>query len=347
MAEAGIVINGVQLPRDYREWGNVDLFPGVTASLLEYQQQAATAATTSRAEWARFSAMPGAKVTFRDGSGSLVSASPDDNNQISTGGTRTVEVSYSAEALSGLNALFASNASDADIQKYVDAAALAEFGLTGYRASDADLASARNARGAGGFSLTRTYENSLWEQGVGAVFSTDAGAFAAGYVHANVGFVIDRFDGGKSARVLSAQHPDSFVAGELTAYSAGGVAVLGLKGGGRIVGKVAAESATVRAARLGAEGEQAVGLFGPKVGIRIPGANNLRFPDNLTTTALTEVKNVASQGLTKQLRDYITVSQSTGRTFDLYVRPSTRLTSNLEAAILRGDINLKYIPGAK
>ncbi len=117
--------------------------------------------------------------------------------------------------------------------------------------------------------------------------------------------------------------------------------------GAGVAALAAAESATVRAARLGAEGEQAVGLFGPKVGIRIPGANNLRFPDNLTTTTLTEVKNVASQGLTKQLRDYITVSQSTGRTFDLYIRPSTRLTSNLEAAVRRGEINLKYIPGAQ
>jgi lipoprotein-anchoring transpeptidase ErfK/SrfK len=113
----------------------------------------------------------------------------------------------------------------------------------------------------------------------------------------------------------------------------------------------AAESALARAGRLGREGEAAVGLYGPKVGIRIPGANNMRFPDNLTTTTLTEVKNVASQGLTKQLRDYITVSQSTGRTFDLYVRGPlatggrTDLTQPLADAIRRGDINLHYIPG--
>ncbi len=141
---------------------------------------------------------------------------------------------------------------------------------------------------------------------------------------------------------------------EVATTAAGGVIGKGIAKAaplvGRVIGKIsskAAESATARAARLGAEGEAAVGLFGPKVGIRIPGANNLRFPDNLTTTTLTEVKNVASQGLTKQLRDYITVSQSTGRTFDLYVRPSTQLSSNLNAAILRGDIVKKYIPGAK
>lgn len=117
-------------------------------------------------------------------------------------------------------------------------------------------------------------------------------------------------------------------------------------------GKVdAEESATARAARLGAEGEQAVGLFGPKVGIRVPGANNLRFPDNLTTTTLTEVKNVASQGLTKQMRDYITISQGTGRTFELYVRgplaPSgqTVLTGPLLDAVKAGSVNLKFIPG--
>lgn len=131
---------------------------------------------------------------------------------------------------------------------------------------------------------------------------------------------------------------------------AGAVAAPVLKVGGKIVGngvEVAVESATARAARLGAEGEQAVGLYGPKVGIRVPGANNLRFPDNLTTTTLTEVKNVASQGLTKQLRDYITISQSTGRTFELWVRPSTHLTPKLEAAILRGDMIRRFIPGAK
>lgn len=110
---------------------------------------------------------------------------------------------------------------------------------------------------------------------------------------------------------------------------------------------MAAESSTARAVRLGLEGEQAVGLFGAKAGIRVPGANNLRFPDNLTTTTITEVKNVASQGLTKQLRDYITISQKTGRTFELYVRPSTFLTPKLESAIQRGEINLHYIPGAK
>ena len=107
------------------------------------------------------------------------------------------------------------------------------------------------------------------------------------------------------------------------------------------------ESPTARAAREGVKGEQAVGLFGPKVGIRIPGSSNLRFPDNLTLETLTEVKNVGRQGLTKQLRDYITFSKSNNLDFELYVRPSTRLTEPLEAAIRSKQITLKYIPGAQ
>jgi Restriction endonuclease fold toxin 7 len=116
-------------------------------------------------------------------------------------------------------------------------------------------------------------------------------------------------------------------------------------------GAGAVESATARATRLGAQGEQAVGLFGPKVGIRIPGANNLRFPDGITMTTLTEVKNVQYQGLTNQLRDYVTYSQKNKLTFDLYVRGplyptgQTILTGPLEAAVKAGTIRLKFIPG--
>jgi len=127
------------------------------------------------------------------------------------------------------------------------------------------------------------------------------------------------------------------------------LAVAGVVPVGKMLGTVGriGETATARAARLGAEGEQAVGLFGPKVGIRIPGSNQLRVPDNLTTTTLTEVKNVAYQGYTRQIRDFTTYSQSKGLAFELYIRPSTRLSANLEAAVRRGEIALIYIPGAR
>lgn len=120
---------------------------------------------------------------------------------------------------------------------------------------------------------------------------------------------------------------------------------------GKALGAVGSvgETVTARAARLGAEGERSVGLFGPKVGIRIPGNNRLRIPDNLdqTTRTLIEVKNVASQSYTRQLRDFAAYSQSKGLTFELYVRPSTRVSNTILQAQARGELILKYIPGAK
>jgi hypothetical protein len=120
---------------------------------------------------------------------------------------------------------------------------------------------------------------------------------------------------------------------------------------------IAAESAEVTgpalARQLGVEGEQAVGITGPKVGVRIPGSNQLRFPDglDLETNTLSEIKNVGSQGLTQQLKDYVAYSQSNGMSFDLYVRGplspqgQTYLTQPLADAVRAGNINLKFIPG--
>jgi len=78
-----------------------------------------------------------------------------------------------------------------------------------------------------------------------------------------------------------------------------------------------------RVRQMGAEGEQAVGLTGPKMAVRIPGKGNLRYPDGLTATTITEVKNVGYQPLTSQLRDDIALAKATGRSVVLWVRPST------------------------
>ena len=85
---------------------------------------------------------------------------------------------------------------------------------------------------------------------------------------------------------------------------------------------------------------------GPKTGIRIPGTNQLRFPDALTDTTLTEVKNVAYQSYTQQLRDYATFAAQNWLDFQLWVRPSTGLSGPLMDAINSGDIILNFIPGA-
>ena len=100
------------------------------------------------------------------------------------------------------------------------------------------------------------------------------------------------------------------------------------------------------AATLGELGEAAVGIAGPKVGIRLPGSETTLFPDRLTLTSLDEVKNVASLSYTMQLRTYSEFSSLTGRVFNLWVRPTTRLSGPLRDAISAGDVNLNFIPSA-
>jgi RHS repeat-associated protein len=104
-------------------------------------------------------------------------------------------------------------------------------------------------------------------------------------------------------------------------------------------------SGTARARQLGAAGEAAVGLA--RNTTRIPSLTRpgtYRIPDGLSPGVISEVKNVAQQGLTRQLRDYMTHAQANGMRFDLYVRRTTELTRPLQNAVQQGLINLRYIP---
>ena len=92
---------------------------------------------------------------------------------------------------------------------------------------------------------------------------------------------------------------------------------------------------------VGQAGENAVrGAFniGDKVKIRINGRN--RIPDGLTGNVLSEVKNVDSLSYTQQLRDFADFAQQTGKRFDLYVRPNTKLSGPLQQAFNSGVINI-------
>jgi hypothetical protein len=103
---------------------------------------------------------------------------------------------------------------------------------------------------------------------------------------------------------------------------------------------------TAAAAKVGKAGEDAVRRveeIGEKVAIQI--ANRVRIPDGVTSDVVTEVKNVASQSYTQQLRDYSAFAAETGRQFNLWVRPDTSLSGPLQNAISSGEINLRYIPG--
>lgn len=110
---------------------------------------------------------------------------------------------------------------------------------------------------------------------------------------------------------------------------------------------VAAKAGTggINAVRLGQAGEDAVrGAYniGDKVPISVAGRG--RIPDGLTTSTLSEVKNTASLSYTRQLRDFAQYAQQTGRSFDLYVRPTTRLSGPLQRQVASGSINLRFIP---
>jgi glutaminase len=67
------------------------------------------------------------------------------------------------------------------------------------------------------------------------------------------------------------------------------------------------------------------------------------MPDELTYTALTEVKNVATLSYTNQLRDFYWYANSTGRSFNPIVRANTIVSSRLQAMANAGAINLERI----
>ncbi len=108
---------------------------------------------------------------------------------------------------------------------------------------------------------------------------------------------------------------------------------------------VAARGSTATARSLGVAGERAVGI-GSKT--RIPsltGTAKYRIPDGLSSTTLTEVKNVSSLSYTRQLWDFHMFSQQTGRQFMLYTRPTTTFSGPLQGLINQGQIIVRPIPG--
>jgi hypothetical protein len=116
-----------------------------------------------------------------------------------------------------------------------------------------------------------------------------------------------------------------------------------IEGGAIKAGDVASNTALARA--LGREGEAAVRAvydIGDKLLINVNGAG--RVPDGLTKTVLSEVKNVANQSFTRQLRDYAGYALDTGRTFNLYLRPGTGVSGPLQDAFDKGLINRMDIP---
>jgi hypothetical protein len=99
------------------------------------------------------------------------------------------------------------------------------------------------------------------------------------------------------------------------------------------------------ATRLGRIGEETIrGLenIGPATRFYTP-AGRLRIADGMLNTAVSEVKNVKYLSLTRQIRDYVQYSKSTGRTFQLFTRGSTKLSGPLQDMVDTGAILLRRV----
>ena len=75
---------------------------------------------------------------------------------------------------------------------------------------------------------------------------------------------------------------------------------------------------------MGQAGERMAGIDrSAKQSIQVNGRT--RIPDAMTETTLTEVKNVKYISNTQQLRDFAAYANATGRSLELWVRPTTRV----------------------
>jgi RHS repeat-associated protein len=108
----------------------------------------------------------------------------------------------------------------------------------------------------------------------------------------------------------------------------------------------AVTSSTKNARLVGAAGEKVVREtydIGEKTVIKV--GEKVRIPDGLTKVAVSEVKNVSRLSATSQISDYARFAADTGRSFDTYVRESTRLTSTIQKMEQMNQITIIRVPG--
>ena len=102
--------------------------------------------------------------------------------------------------------------------------------------------------------------------------------------------------------------------------------------------------ATALARTLGSAGEQAAGIVKNNVRIdSLTGTADFRVPDQLLADEklLSEVKNVAYQSLTNQIKDYWLYAKREGFTFELIVRENTKFSQSLQRLIDAGEIVIR------
>jgi len=209
--------------------------------------------------------MPGAvvgpvvgQVTVETGHSDVLSSPGDgDAQQIAKDAYREIRIRFSDETQRAWKRLFAADPNNTEaLNAFVAEAGMREFGKAGAQLNVDQLADARaffreHNGGVGDLHFIKRVENSLYERVLGTLARTTGGAIAAGYLHETTGFLTDHYDGGRAARLISAEHPDAFAAGVVFSYVAGGVEALGLKGGGKVLGREAAERGVVNLTERG------------------------------------------------------------------------------------------------
>lgn len=70
-----------------------------------------------------------------------------------------------------------------------------------------------------------------------------------------------------------------------------------------------------------------------------------RIPDQLTETALIEVKNVQYLRYTNQIKDFHLYTKSQGLDFIIKIRPGAKLAQQLQDLVDLGEIIILPIPG--
>ena len=107
---------------------------------------------------------------------------------------------------------------------------------------------------------------------------------------------------------------------------------------------IAEGEAALTSNQIGRIGETFANTLGPKIRIVING--RLRIPDAIDWPAkmVHEVKNVARQSFTRQLKDMLDFSQANGLRFTLWLRDGAKISAQLRTAIDQGLIILETIP---
>ncbi|WP_429200072.1 RHS repeat-associated core domain-containing protein [Luteibacter sp. W1I16] len=116
-----------------------------------------------------------------------------------------------------------------------------------------------------------------------------------------------------------------------------------IRGASRVFSVGEKMAAVAAKGRRGEEAVKKVADIGEKVAVNMNGG--MRVPDGIVFgESVNEVKNVARQGLTAQMRDYVQFASSNNLQLNLFTNESTAISKPLQELIDAGTINHYRIP---